>query len=140
MDPTTFRPLGEVATFVRRKTDFLVTLGQWSNRAPDEFSRAVPPVDALRMEDSDENAILASVFRSLALAGFPTRRMVLLQTAITVHQRRYELAWNYVPGNANTHLPASREGRVALRPYAAMIDVMRDWLEALHDQACGAEP
>jgi hypothetical protein len=140
MDPITFRPLGEVAAFVREKTDFLLALNQWATRSPDEFSRVAPPVGALRMEDSDENAILASVFRQIALAGFPTRRMVLLQTAIAVHQRRYEIAWNYVPSSANPHAVASREGRVALAPYRAMIDRLRDWNEAIFDQAMGSEP
>lgn len=136
MDATTFRSLGEVTAFVRQKTDFLVTLRDWSGRAPDDFPLNSPPVGALRSSDTDENEILAKIFKSLALAGFPTRRMVLLMTAIAVHERRFKAAWDIAKGEPDPRRRASRDAYVALRPYGMMIDVLKDWLEALHDQAC----
>lgn len=140
MDPITFRAVGEVAKFQLQKTEFLMALREWSERPIEDFSPNVPPVGALRLDFSDENSILARVFKSLALAETFTDRLALLQAAIAVHQRRYELAWNYVPSSANPRLAAPRDGRVALAPYSAMIERLRDWLEALFDQACGVEP
>jgi len=140
MDALTFRPVGEVAAFAVQKAAFLRALDEWSTRPADAFPMNSPPVGALRPADTDENEILARAFKAVALAGFPTRRMVLLMTAIAIHERRFALAWDHVKANPNPRSTAPRDGYAALRPYEAMIGVLRDWLEALHDAATEAEP
>ncbi|MGN6534095.1 MAG: hypothetical protein ACTHKQ_00015 [Mesorhizobium sp.] len=140
MNALTFRPIGEVAAFVVEKNRFLRALDHWSKQEPDAFPVNSPPVGALRPSDTDENEILARTFKAIALAGFPTRRMVLLMAAIEVHERRCAIAWDHVKANPNPRSTAPRDGYSALRPYEAMIGVLRDWLEALHDAATEAEP
>ncbi|MDR3473380.1 MAG: hypothetical protein P4M09_17100 [Devosia sp.] len=138
--PTTFVPLGEPLYGVMRKAAFLVALDTWAKEPRKTFSFAEPPVDGLQDRFCDENAELAAIFFRLTRKDTLTEQMTLLAFDIIVHERRFELAWNAAHGERNPRHRASRDSWVQLKPYEAMINVLKDWAEALHDRACEVGP
>jgi hypothetical protein len=134
----TFVRLVVIADQVVTNAAFLVALDAWAGRPFKDFDKACPPVQALADRLSDENAELARTFALLAsepLNGPITGKIAFLAGTIMVHQRRHDLAWNAVHSNPDPRRVADRSGWTALKPYAAMIEVMRTWLDALHQRA-----
>jgi hypothetical protein len=126
---TTFRPLGDITEFVVMKTAFLMALDEWTGRSEDDFPRNAPPVPAVKDDTSDESAELAAVFIRLCRLRRTSDRLALLGAEIIVHERRLAMALDLAKGEPE-------EGLTALQPYSEMIDVLKDWLEAVHDRAC----
>lgn len=86
---------------------------------------------------ADENVILARIFSQLCALPTTTDRLAFLMTAIIVHERRVALAWDAARGrtNARSFDATDRSAMVRLRPYEAMVDALKAWLDELHESA-----
>ena len=69
----------------------------------------------------------------------PADRQCGLLTAIDVHQHRIAILWDDARGNRDPRRTAPRQDWAELRRYEAMLETMKDWLEALFDRACDPE-
>lgn len=130
-----FTTLGEATQRVVSGLAFLRALDQGVLSIVD----SMPPIEGFQSIGDDEDYILAQTFALLcrpSLAGSATAQMAFLGSTIEVHRRRAKLAWDNAPGNNDPRRTADRSAWVALRPYEAMIGVMQDWLDALHQRAC----
>jgi hypothetical protein len=88
---------------------------------------------------SEENVLLARVFSQLCALPSTTDRLAFLGTAIHVHERRVAMAWDAARGRADRRSfdATDRSAMVRLRPYEAMIDALKLWLDELHEAAMG---
>jgi hypothetical protein len=86
---------------------------------------------------SEENAILARVFSQLTALPTTTDRLGFLLSTIAVHERRVAMTWDAARGrsNARSFDAIDRSAMVRLRPYEAMIDALKLWLDELHEAA-----
>jgi hypothetical protein len=97
-----------------------------------------PPCGYLPGE-SEENVLLARVFSQLCALPSTTDRLAFL-TAIQVHERRVAMAWDAArgrSGHTRSFDATDRSAMVRLRPYEAMIDALKLWLDELHEAAMG---
>ena len=135
-----FVSLGNATYGVMKKAAFLIALDTWAKEPNDNFDGSAPPVDSLIDRLCDENAELAAIFYRLTRKETLTDQMALLAFDILVHERRLEQAWASARGEKNPRHRPTREGWVELKPYESMIEVLKDWAEALHDRACEVSP
>lgn len=117
---------------------FLNALHDWAGKPQDSFSLTLPPCNQVR--GSDENLVLAGIFRAIA-SDYPmhdaTRALCIVQSAIDTHTRRHAMLWQDAKG---THpgQPTRRTTWIEVRQYEAMLNVLCMWHDALFDQFMNA--
>jgi hypothetical protein len=108
----------------------------WSRKPISSAPADQPPCGYIPGVD-DENRMLASTFAALCACENTTARLALLGSAIVVHERRLQLAWDAAKGHGSTRtmLTSDRSAMVRLRPYEAMLDALKLWADELHESA-----
>lgn len=126
--------------FTADQTAFLSALAEWSGRMLADFPTAAPPCPAVGT--AEEDAVLATIFAQLAVSApyfAPSNNLAIITSAITAHQRRYDLMLDHARGirAGDVADSAARRTWVETKPYKAMIDVLHVWNSALLDQMLG---
>lgn len=87
----------------------------------------------------EENRVLSRVFVQLCTLGSITDRQAFLADAVITHERRLKLGWDSGPGERDPRRvgASDRSAWSRLKPYEAMIDVLRLWMDELHEAALG---
>lgn len=122
-------------------TRFSAALRGWSAKSYEELPADKPPCGYLR-EGDDENRVLARVFARICELHTTTDRLAYLGTAIQVHERRLQMAFDAVrhPTATGPFDSEDRATAVRMRPYQAMINAMQAWLDELHEDATYTSP
>lgn len=118
-------------------TPLPAALRAWSGKPLPSIPGDVAPVGYLPGAD-EENRVLARVFVQLCALSTITDRLAYLGTAIQVHERRLDMAWDTARGRSDTTRSfdaTDRSALVRLRPYEAMIGALKLWLDDLHESA-----
>jgi hypothetical protein len=117
-------------------TPFPDALRNWSGKPLPSLPADMAPCGYLPGID-EENRVLARVFTQLCALGTTTDRLAYLGTTIQVHERRLQMAWDTAKGHGDTRtmLSSDRSAMARLRPYEAMIEALKMWLDELHEAA-----
>jgi hypothetical protein len=108
----------------------------WSKRPLNSVSPHRAPCGHLEFCD-EENRTLSRIFVQLCALGSITDRLAFLGSAIITHERRLKLAWDSGPGERDPRRvgASDRSTWSKLKPYELMVDVLRLWMDEMHEAA-----
>lgn len=122
-------------TYVRLH-DLPDAIRSWSGKPLTAFPHAHAPVGYIEGDAEEENRALAQIFAALCTKPTLTDRQAFLANAVITHQRLFDILVDSIRGVRDPRM-ALKSDRSALKvkPYEAMINVMRDWAGELHEAA-----
>lgn len=120
----------------KQRSNFANEVRAWARSPYSSFPVDMAPCGHLPGVD-EENRILADTFMRICAMSTTTDRLAYLATTIMVHERRLQMAWDTARGHGDTRtmMTSDRSAMVRLKPYEAMIDAMKQWLDDLHESA-----